>query len=92
MVRFFRFRLGGLHHFYRTIPASIDTRFSRGPIESLTVASHAPPPRRARINPPLPVDEFGNWYESEEERAKKKRDENSDNLTAAERAILADLD
>ena len=26
------------------------------------------------------------------ERAKKKRDENSDNLTAAERAILADLD
>ena len=51
-----------------------------------------PPPRRARINPPLPVDEFGNWYESEEERAKKKRDENSDNLTAAERAILADLD
>jgi hypothetical protein len=29
---------------------------------------------------------------SEEERAKKKRDENSDRLTAAERAILADLD
>ena len=50
------------------------------------------PRRRARINPPLPVDEFGNWYESEEARAKKKRDENSDNLTAAERAILADLD
>jgi hypothetical protein len=40
----------------------------------------------------LPVDEFGNWYLSEEERAKKKRDENSDRLTAAERAILADLD
>lgn len=74
------------------ISASIDTRLPLGPIVSLTVASHAPLPRCARINPPLPVDEFGNWYESEEARAKKKRDENSDNLTAAERAILADLD
>jgi hypothetical protein len=38
------------------------------------------------------VDEFGNWYESEEERALKKQARNPEILTAAERAVLRDME
>ena len=53
------------------------------------------------LNPPLPVDEHGNWYrmdvgtdeeEEEEEKAGADGEGEGEGLTAAERAILADLD
>ena len=54
-------------------------------------------PGRARgLNPPLPVDEHGNWYRMEvgtdEEAAEEGSGADGDGLTAAERAILADID
>lgn len=44
----------------------------------------------------MPVDEFGNWYVSEEEReenfnTKGKNEDDWKKVTAAERAILDDM-
>ena len=60
--------------------------------------------RASRLNPPLPVDEHGNWYRGEDDDEEERRGSGEspsggespgrgdDGLTDAERAILADID
>lgn len=58
--------------------------------------------RASRLNPPLPVDEHGNWYrDDDDDEARRGSGESpggespgrgDDGLTDAERAILADID
>ena len=64
--------------------------------------------RASRLNPPLPVDEHGNWYRDDDDDDEARRGSGEspggespggespgrgdDGLTDAERAILADID
>ena len=63
--------------------------------------------RASRLNPPLPVDEHGNWYRGDDDDEASRGSGESpggespggespargdDGLTDAERAILADID
>lgn len=87
------------------MPGSLISRSARNgrirnaDVRTLSICSRA----RARpsttpgaywLNPPLPIDEEGNWYEGAgEDDAEGQTDSyGDDGMTAAERAILEDMD